>query len=94
MIFYNGDELPAGDGGGTFIGEHGSWNRGNLNGYKVVWVPFAGSRPSGKARDVETGFVADDGKALGRPIGLAVDIAGAPLIANDLCNVVLRVTKR
>jgi glucose/arabinose dehydrogenase len=94
MAFYNGTALPAGYKSGTFVGEHGSWNRGNLNGYKVVWVPFAGARPSGKARDVVTGFVAADGKALGRPVGLAVDRAGALLIADDLGNVVWRVTAR
>ncbi|WP_261935090.1 PQQ-dependent sugar dehydrogenase [Sphingomonas bisphenolicum] len=94
MAFYTGSGLPAGYRGGAFVGEHGSWNRGNLNGYKVVWVPFAGARPNGKARDVVTGFVAADGKALGRPVGLAVDRAGALLIADDLGNVVWRVTAR
>jgi len=93
MAFYDGQNMPVYK-GGAFVGEHGSWNRGNLNGYKVVWVPFAGSKPNGKARDIVTGFIAPDGKALGRPVGLAVDKAGALLIADDLGNVVWRVSAR
>ena len=92
LVFYQGAALPAAYRGGAFVGEHGSWDRGKLNGYKVVWVPFANGRPTGKARDVVTGFIAPDGKALGRPVGLAVDRAGALLIADDLGNVVWRVT--
>jgi glucose/arabinose dehydrogenase len=91
MLFYDGASMPAYR-GGAFVGEHGSWNRGHLNGYKVVWVPFAGAQPSGKAKDVVTGFIASDGKALGRPVGLTVDKAGALLIADDLGNIVWRVT--
>ncbi len=95
MAFYTAQSgLPAAYRGGAFVGEHGSWNRGKLNGYKVVWIPFAGARPSGKPRDVVTGFVDGNGKALGRPVGIAVDRAGALLIADDLGNVVWRVTQR
>lgn len=92
MVFYQGASLPAAYRGGAFIGEHGSWDRGHFNGYKVVWVPFANGRPSGKARDVVTGFLDGEGHARGRPVGLAVDRGGGLLIADDLANVVWRVT--
>jgi glucose/arabinose dehydrogenase len=94
MVFYQGQSLPAGYRGGAFVGEHGSWDRGHLNGYKVVWVPFANGRPAGKAHDVVTGFINGDGRARGRPVGLAVDNGGGLLIADDLANVVWRVTGR
>lgn len=83
--------LPARWRSGAFIGEHGSWDRGHLNGYKVVYVPFANGRPAGKAIDVVTGFVAGE-KARGRPVGLALDKTGALLVADDLGNTVWRVT--
>ena len=74
------------------VGEHGSWDRPRFNGYKVVFVPFSGGRPSGKAEDVVTGFLNSDEKARGRPVGLAVDKSGALLIADDVGNAVWRVT--
>jgi hypothetical protein len=83
--------LPAQWRSGAFVGEHGSWDRGHLNGYKVVYVPFANGRPAGKAIDAVTGF-ADGEKAYGRPVGLALDKTGALLIADDLGNTVWRVT--
>ena len=93
MVFYTGTDLPAAWRGGAFVGEHGSWDRGALNGYKVVYVPFAGGRPSGMAQDVVTGFLTPDGKkARGRPVGLAVDARGGLLIADDVGNTVWRVT--
>lgn len=92
MVFYQGASLPAAFRGGAFIGEHGSWDRGKFNGYKVVWVPFANGRPSGKARDVVTGFLDGKGHARGRPVGLTVDRTGGLLIADDLANAVWRVT--
>jgi len=92
MAFYTATALPARFRGGAFVGEHGSWDRGHLNGYKVVYVPFAGGRPSGKPVDIVTGFINQDGKARGRPVGLAVDKTGALLIADDVGNVVWRVT--
>lgn len=79
---------------GAFVGEHGSWDRGHFNGYKVVWIPFSGGRPSGKAQDVVTGFLNDQGKARGRPVGLALDKAGALLVADDLSNTVWRVSAK
>jgi glucose/arabinose dehydrogenase len=92
LVFYTGANLPPAYRGGAFVGEHGSWNRKKLNGYKVVYVPFAGGRPSGPAQDVVTGFLTDGDKARGRPVGLAVDAQGGLLIADDVGNTVWRVT--
>ena len=77
---------------GAFIGEHGSWNRSPRSGYKVVFVPFAQGRPSGPPQDVLTGFLDANGKAQGRPVGVAMDRAGALLVADDVGNMVWRVT--
>lgn len=78
---------------GAFVGEHGSWNRQDLAGYKVVWVPFAGGRPAGEPRDLVTGFIGADGKARGRPVGVLYDAPRRALfIADDLSNTVWRVT--
>jgi len=75
-----------------FIGEHGSWNRRPRSGYKVVFVPFAGGKPSGNPLDVLTGFLNEDGDAYGRPVGVALDKRGALLVADDVGNVIWRVT--
>ena len=91
LVFYTADNLPASYRGGAFIGEHGSWDRSELNGYKVVFVPFSGGKPSGMARDVLTGFIAGD-TAHGRPVALAVDKEGALLVADDVGGAVWRVT--
>jgi glucose/arabinose dehydrogenase len=93
MVFA-GAGLPAAYQGGAFVAEHGSWDRGNLNGYKVVYIPFAGGKPNGKAQDVVTGFIGPNGKARGRPVGLAVDPRGGLLIADDLGNTVWRVSAK
>ena len=92
MVFYTGSNLPAAYRGGAFVGEHGSWDRSILNGYKVVYVPFANGRPSGMAQDVVTGFLDARNQARGRPVGLAVDTRGGLLIADDVGNTVWRVT--
>lgn len=92
LAFYEGALLPQKFRGGVFIGEHGSWNRQPLSGYKVVFVPFANGRPSGEPIDVLTGFVDTDGKAFGRPVGVAVARDGALLVADDVGNTVWRVT--
>jgi glucose/arabinose dehydrogenase len=76
---------------GVFIGEHGSWNRKPLAGYKVVFVPFANGRPSGPPRDVLTGFLSPEDRARGRPVGVAIDKAGALLVADDVGSTVWRV---
>jgi glucose/arabinose dehydrogenase len=87
-----GTSLPAHYSNGMFIGQHGSWNRKPRSGYKVIFVPFADGRPSGRPIDVLTGFVDDHGDALGRPVGVALDRHGALLVADDVGNVVWRVT--
>lgn len=77
---------------GAFVGEHGSWNRQDLSGYKVTWVPFANGRPSGPPVDFVTGFLTEGGKARGRPVGVTFDPRTRALfIADDLSNVVWRV---
>ncbi|MEO8754578.1 MAG: sorbosone dehydrogenase family protein, partial [Casimicrobiaceae bacterium] len=91
LAFYDGKLLPARYTGGAFVGEHGSWNRKPRSGYKVVFVPFADGRPAGLPEDVLTGFVNSDGEALGRPVGIAVDRAGALLVADDVGNAIWRV---
>ena len=94
VAMYTGSDLPANFRGGAFIGEHGSWDRMPLNGYKVVFVPFSGGRPSGPAQDVVTGFLDANNHARGRPVGLAVDRNGGLLIADDVGNTVWRVSSR
>jgi glucose/arabinose dehydrogenase len=91
LVFDTGSGLPAHYQGGAFVAEHGSWDRTELNGYKVVFVPFANGKPSGMPEDVVTGFV-DGDNAHGRPVGLALDSQGALLIADDVGGVVWRVT--
>lgn len=91
LSFASGTGFP-GYAQGAFIGEHGSWNRRNLVGYKVSFVPFASGRPAGKPEDFVTGFI-KDGRARGRPVGVTYDPArGALWIADDLSNTVWRVT--
>ena len=92
VAMYTATELPANYRSGAFVAEHGSWNRTPLNGYKVVFVPFSGGRPSGPAQDVVTGFLDANNHARGRPVGLAVDRTGALLIADDVGNTVWRVS--
>jgi glucose/arabinose dehydrogenase len=86
-----GASLPAQFANGMFIGQHGSWNRKPLSGYKVIFVPFSGGKPSGTATEVLTGFVRENGDAMGRPVGVAIDRRGALLVADDVGNVVWRV---
>ncbi|HRO59867.1 MAG TPA: sorbosone dehydrogenase family protein [Burkholderiaceae bacterium] len=76
---------------GVFVGEHGSWNRKEPVGYKVVFVPFRDGRPAGDPIDFVTGFRDDDGKTRGRPVGVTVDPRGALIVADDLSNTVWRV---
>jgi glucose/arabinose dehydrogenase len=79
--------------GGAYVGQHGSWNRKPRSGYKVIFVPFTSGHPSGPAQDVLTGFLNEKGEAQGRPVGVAVDRAGALLVADDVGNVIWRVVK-
>jgi glucose/arabinose dehydrogenase len=89
-----GNRLASAYADGMFIGEHGSWNRRPHSGYKVVFVPFAGGRPAGLPVDVLSGFLSDDGRAYGRPVGVALDKTGALLVADDVGNTVWRVSAR
>ena len=92
LVFYDGTAFPERYKGGAFIGQHGSWNRSEPNGYKVIFVPFADGRPAGQPENILTGFLSEDGDALGRPVGVAIDRSGALLVADDVGNVVWRVT--
>jgi glucose/arabinose dehydrogenase len=82
---------PASPTLGMFVGLHGSWNRRPLSGYRVVFVPFRDERPQGEPMDVLTGFVDADGRARGRPVGVAIDRRGALLVSDDVGNAVWRV---
>ncbi len=77
---------------GVFVGQHGSWNRNEPVGYRVVFVPFRDGRPAGDPIDVVSGFLTGDGHARGRPVGVSVDPRGALIVADDLSNTVWRVT--
>jgi glucose/arabinose dehydrogenase len=92
LAFYTGASFPPTFRGGAFIGEHGSWNRAELNGYCVVYIPFSGGRPVGKPIDFVTRFIDSKGEARGRPVGVAVDRTGALLIADDVGKTVWRVS--
>ena len=92
LAWSRGDSLPAAFRNGMFVGQHGSWNRKPRSGYKVIFVPFVSGAPAGAPIDVLTGFVDGDGKALGRPVGVAIDARGALLVADDVGNTIWRVT--
>ena len=94
LTFYRGAMLPAQYAGGVFVGQHGSWNRSQRSGYKVIFVPFRNGRPSGPTQDILTGFLSPKAEAYGRPVGVTVDSAGALLVADDVGNTVWRVTPK
>jgi hypothetical protein len=78
---------------GTAIGQHGSWNRSRLSGYKVIFVPFANGRPAGPPRDILTGFLSSDEQvSYGRPVGVTIGPDGSVLVADDVGDVIWRVT--
>jgi glucose/arabinose dehydrogenase len=91
LAFYNGDLLPQFR-NGALIGQHGSWNRKPHSGYALVFVPFVNGKPSGPPQNVLTGFLGKDEHAYGRPVGVAVDKTGAILLADDVGNIVWRIT--
>jgi glucose/arabinose dehydrogenase len=91
LAFSDGARLGPAYANGVFVGQHGSWNRKPRSGYKVVFVPFQGGRPAGPPRDVLTGFLSGD-KALGRPVGVQIARDGALLVADDVGNIVWRVS--
>jgi glucose/arabinose dehydrogenase len=87
-----GTTLPPAFANGMFVGQHGSWNRKPRSGYKVIFIPFTSGKPSGAGIDVLTGFVKENGDAMGRPVGVVIDKRGALLVADDVGNVVWRIT--
>ena len=92
LAFGPASALPERYGSGAFIGQHGSWNRRQPSGYKVIFVPFADGKPNGQPLDVLTGFLDHKGNALGRPVGVEVAKDGALLVADDVGNAIWRVT--
>lgn len=92
-LAFSDARMPAPYASGAFIGEHGSWNRKELAGYSVVFVPFAEGQPSGPPVRFLTGFVSAEGKAHGRPVGVALDAKGALLVADDVGNTIWRVVR-
>ena len=95
LTFYDKNAFPEKYRNGAFIGQHGSWNRSTLSGYKVVFVPFTNGKPSGAPEDFLTGFIADISKdeVYGRPVGVAVLPDGSLLVADDVSNTIWRVSK-
>jgi len=93
LAWHDGTELPDAFRGGMFIGQHGSWNRSQYSGYKVIFVPFKDGRPAGAPLDVLTGFLKNDGSGVahGRPVGVAIDGRGGLLVADDTGNTIWRV---
>lgn len=96
LAFYTGAKFPAKYQGGAFIGQHGSWNRSKLVGYKVAFVPFKDGKPAGQMQDFLTGFVsnADKSEVFGRPVGVAVMKDGSLLVADDVSGVIWRVSSQ
>ncbi len=93
LAWSGGNSPPSAFAQGMFVGQHGSWNRRPHSGHKVIFVPFDGGRPADAAPlDVLTGFLSQDGQAMGRPVGVALDQQGALLVADDVGNVVWRVS--
>lgn len=91
-VDFSTDTMGAKFASGAFVGEHGSWNRKDPVGYKVVFVPFQDGRPSGPPVDFVSGFRDDDGTTRGRPVGVTVDPKGALIVADDLSNTIWRIT--
>lgn len=96
LAFYNGKSFPARYQGGAFIGMHGSWNRANLVGYKVAFVPFHNGKPSGAIEDFLAGFIVSPNASAvyGRPVGVAVWTDGSLLVADDGAGRIWRVSAK
>jgi len=94
LAFYDKTKFPAKYQNGAFIGQHGSWNRSKLAGYKVVFVPFKNGKPSGKPEDFLTGFVDSESKVFGRPVGITIMEDGSMLVNDDSGNTIWRVIAR
>jgi glucose/arabinose dehydrogenase len=96
LAFYTKDKFPAKYKNGAFVGQHGSWNRSKISGYKVLFVPFKDGKPSGKPEDFLTGFISDENKAevYGRPVGVTVMNDGSLLVNDDSSNTIWKVTAK
>jgi glucose/arabinose dehydrogenase len=96
IVFYNKEAFPAQYKNGAFVGQHGSWNRSLLSGYKVLFVPFKNGKPSGKPQDFLTGFIADEKKAqvYGRPVDVTVMNDGSLLVNDDSGNTIWKVSAK
>jgi len=92
LAYSDGKSLAPAFGTGAFIGQHGSWNRKPYSGYRVIFVPFVAGKPSGAPVDVLSGFLNEKDEANGRPVGVAIDHKEGLLVADDVGNVVWRVT--
>jgi len=94
MTFYNKDAFPAQYKNGIFAGQHGSWNRSKLSGYKVIFIPFKDGKPSGPPQDFLTGFISDEEKAkvFGRPVDVTVMNDGSLIVNDDSGNTLWKVT--
>ena len=96
LAFYTKTNFPMHYRGGLFIGQHGSWNRSHLSGYKVVFIPFTNGKPAGKPEDFLTGFIYDESQqeVHGRPVGVTVTNDGALLVADDVSNTIWKIKAR
>lgn len=92
LTFGEGGLFPDRYRGGAFVGQHGSWNREPRAGYRVIFVPFNGGAPAGPPEEILAGFLNEDGQAMGRPVGVQFDRTGALLVADDVGNVIWRVS--
>ena len=94
LVFYKGTSFPKRYHGGAFIGLHGSWNRSELVGYKVVFAPFENGKPRGEIQDFLTGFIADEASSqvYGRPVDVTVLADGSLLVTDDRGGKVWRVS--
>jgi glucose/arabinose dehydrogenase len=94
LAFYTDKNFPKKYQGGVFIGQHGSWNRSQLVGYKVAFIPFKNGKPTGQLEDFLTGFVKDEKEVYGKPVGVAVAQDGALLVADDVSGIIWRVAAK
>ncbi len=95
LAFDEKKNFPGKYAGGAFIGQHGSWNRSQLSGYKVVFVPFKNGKPTGPMEDFLTGFITGQDKdVFGRPAGVAFTQDGSLLVADDAGNTIWRVAAK
>jgi glucose/arabinose dehydrogenase len=93
MTFIRTAALGAAYSGGVLVSQHGSWNRDPPAGYRVVFIAFGGGKPVGGPRPMLGGFLNERGEARGRPVGVVVDNRGAFLVADDVGNVIWRISK-